>query len=116
MDKTMNLKILRKLAKSDKFQILYNRAKELGSLKLFRNDSDLSKIQTWFLYFLEMYNVLYRDLSENKDYITEEVIQDDIRTDAYLLLRKTEKSKKNNKNEKEVNTSGDMPSIIFREK
>jgi len=114
----MNLTILRKLAKSDRCQILYNRAKELGSLKLFSNDSDLSKVQNWFLYFLEIYNMLYRDLAEGKNYISEEVIADDIRTDAYLLLRRKSKDDKgkNKSNKKEVNTSGGMSSVIFRGK
>ena len=109
----MNLTILRKIAKSDRCQILYNRVKELGSLKLFNNDSDLSRVQTWFLYFLEIYNMLYRDLADGKNYISEEVIADDVRTDAYLLLRRQSKIQKTNT--KEVVTSGNMPSVIFRE-
>jgi len=114
----MDFTILKKLAKSDKYQILYNRAKEIGTLKLFSNDSDLSGIQLWFLYLLQMYNILYQDLAEDRDYISEEVIADDIRTEAYLLLRKQIKNKKNkiNPSKKEVNTSGEIPGIIFRGK
>ena len=67
----MNLTILKKLARSDKYQILYNRAKEIGTLKLFGNDYDLSGIQISFLYLLQMYNVLYQDLAEDRDYISE---------------------------------------------
>jgi len=112
----MNFTALKKLAKSDKYQILYNRAKEIGTLKLFRNDYDLSGIQTSFLYLLQMYNVLYRDLSEDRDYISEEVIADDIRTEAYLLLRQELIKKKDKKNysKKEISTSKDTHSVIFR--
>ena len=112
----MNITALKKIAKSDQWQILYNRAKEIGTLKLFDNDSDLSGIQINFLYLLQMYNVLYQDLAEDRDYISQEVIEDDIRTEAYLLLRQELRKKKDNKNysKKEVSTSKDTPSVIFR--
>ncbi len=114
----MNLVALKKIAKSDSWQILYHRAKEIGTLKLFRNASDLSGVQIFFLYLLEMYTILYQDLSEGRDYISEDVINDDIRTEAYLLLRKELRDKKQNKNSKkrEVKSTGDNPSVIFREK
>lgn len=116
----MNLKVLQKIAKSDKWQIIYNRAKELGTLRLFDNNSDLSGVQVWFLYLLQMYDILYQDLAEDKEYISKEVIADDIRTEAYLLLRKELRKKKDiNKktsNKKEVTTSGNIPGVIFREK
>jgi len=112
----MNITALKKIAKSDQWQILYNRAKEIGTLKLFDNDSDLSGIQINFLYLLQMYNVLYQDLAEDRDYISQEVIEDDIRTEAYLLLRQELRKKKDNKNysKKEVSTSKDTHSVIFR--
>lgn len=112
----MNITALQKIAKSDKWQITYNRAKELGTLKLFHNDSDLSGVQIFFLYLLQMYNVLYQDLAEGRDYITEAVIKDDIRTEAYLLLRKEimRKNKKENVSKRKVNTSGNADSVIFR--
>jgi len=112
----MNTTVLKKLAKSDSWQILYNRAKEIGTLKLFNNASDLSGVQVFFLYLLQMYNVLYQDLAESRDYITEEVIEDDIRTEAYLLLRRELRNKKTKKNynKKEVNISENTDSVIFR--
>jgi len=111
----MNITALKKIAKSDYWQVIYNRAKEIGTLKLFNNDSDLSGIQVFFLYLLQMYNILYQDLAENRDYISEEVIEDDIRTEAYLLLRKELRDKKRKKNHKrEVDTSGENHSVIFR--
>ncbi len=111
----MNVTVLKKIAKSDYWQVIYNRAKEIGTLKLFNNDSDLSGIQVFFLYLLQMYNILYQDLAEKRDYISEEVIEDDIRTEAYLLLRKELRDKKRKKNNKrEVDTSGNANSVIFR--
>ena len=113
MEKIMNLKLLRKLAKSNRFQSIYRRAKESGMIRLFKNDFDLSIIQEWFLHYLEVYNLLYKDLVNGEKYITMDVIESDLRTDAYLLL----KSKTNNKKEdkkKEVNTSSTIPSVIFK--
>ena len=112
----MNLKALRNLAKSEKAQSLYRRAKESGMIKLFKNEYNLSKIQEWFLYWLEVYNLLYKDLVENKPYISEEVIKHDIRTDAYLLLRASGDTEKQNKNKKQIDTTGNTPSILFKRK
>jgi hypothetical protein len=111
----MNLKRLRKLAKSSKFQTLFRRVKESHILELFRNKYDLSKVQELFLYYLEFYEMLYRDLANKERYISEEVIANDLRADAYLLLRTKEGYKKENKeNKRQVDTSGNQPSIIFK--
>ena len=115
----MNFKLLQKLSRSNKWQILYNRAKELGTLRLFKNDIDLTKIQIWMLYFLEMYSSLYTDLAMNEDFISEEVIEDDLRCEAYLLYRK-EKNKKENKRKiigkDEKVTPHDIPGVTFLQK
>ena len=116
----MNHKLIRKLARSNKWQILYNRAKELSNLRLFKNSMDLTKIQIWVLYWSEAYNSLYTDLAMNEDFINEEVINDDLRCEAYLLYRK-EKSKKDkhkkytDKEDKRV-TPSDIPGVQFLKK
>ena len=56
------IKRLKKLARSGQWQLLYNRAKEISNLKLFDNAGDLSLIQSYFLYYLELYSSLYGDL------------------------------------------------------
>lgn len=86
---------IRELAKSPRWQCLYARAKELATIKLFKNDVDFTEIQLLFLTWLEVYNSLNTDLVNKEDYISEEVIEDSIRTDAYLLWRR--KYKDNNK-------------------
>jgi len=110
----MNLTVLRKLAKSNRFQALYRRVKESGFLKLFKNDYDLSKIQDIFLYYLEIYYMLYQDLAEKKPYLTEEVIDNELRTDAYLFMKFKHKSKNDKK--REVTTASNVPSVIFKRK
>ena len=111
----MNLRILKKLSKSDKYQIIYNRAKEIGSLKLFKNDNDLSKVQVWFLYYLVMYDNLYQDLAREEDYISEDVINDDIRCEAYLLYRKLKRNKKKDKRQRKIATGNDG-AVVFRQR
>ncbi len=116
----MNVIALRKLARSTKYQILYNRAKNLSTLRLFYNDVDYTNVQIWFLYWLEVYNSLYTDMAMNEEYINEEVIEDDLRTDAYLLYRQEKRSKKEinqDLNSKQIKVIPDnIPAIRFRSK
>lgn len=109
-------KILRKLARSVKYRILYSRAKELGTLKLFNNNMDLTKIQIWFLYWLEIYDSLYTDLSRDEDFISSDVIEDDLRSEAYLLFRREKLKKKKINTDENVKNTSDIPSVIFRRK
>jgi len=110
----MNIKLLKKLARSNKYQLLYSQAKDL-SLKLFKNEEELSKIQLLFLNWLSIYNMLLTDLASKEKYISEEVIDDDIRTEAYLLykehIRKYGDKTDTNKNKKI--TPDDIPTLIF---
>ena len=110
----MNLELLQKIARSNEHQTLFNRTKEISSLRLFRNDSDLSLLQSYYLYFLEVYSMLYNDLNSKADFLTEEVIQDTIRVEAYLLLRKEKKD--SSTNHKKVKTSVGADSLIFTRK
>lgn len=112
----MNYKILRKICRSVKHQTIYSRTKEIGSLKLFENTNDLSKTQIIFLQWLEIYHSLYMDLAMEKIYISEDVINDDLRTEAYLLWRRKHK-KEDNKNSSEGNKLANkmgIPSMIFK--
>ena len=79
---------IRTLANSNHWQTIYARCKEIGSLQLFDNRVDLSKFQLILLQWMEIYNSLYMDLSTKQDFISEDVIKDEIRTDAYLYYRK----------------------------
>lgn len=118
----MTLKVLRNLAKSNKWQIIYNRAKELGTIRLFNNDTDFSKAQILFLYYLELYASLYRDLSSHEPYISEDVINDEIRCDAYIFWRSTRKYKeekaksKNPKKGRKIDNKTNIPHMVFHRK
>jgi len=108
---------LRRLARSQEYQFLYSRAKELGTINIFNNTSDFTEIQIRFLQWLAIYDSLYQDLQEQKEYINQEVIEDDLRTEAYLLYRyiKSKEPKKSlNNNKRQIDNSGGIPSVIFK--
>lgn len=88
--------IIRTLAKSDKYQAIYN-AKEAG-LRLFENSTDISYAQQMFLAFVGMYSSLHTDIFLGD--VTDRVLENTIYEDSYLLYRSKEHQKK--KNEKPV--------------
>lgn len=89
----MNIeKYLRKLATSNYWQILYRNAKDLH-IPLFDNKKELSGIQLTFLYWLNLYSQLY-ELMGTEEYLTQKVIENPLRTDAYLLLKKKERQQR----------------------
>jgi hypothetical protein len=113
----MNIDILKKLCRSNYWQIYYNRAKEIGTIQLFDNNKELSKIQIMFLYFLEMYGILYQDLNAKEKYINEEVIEDDLRCEAYLLYRREKRNKpEEDVTKKHIDSNFGEGSIIFKRK
>jgi len=115
----INYNVVKKLAKSTEWQGLYRRAEKIGTLQLFKNTMDLSKVQSILLYYLEIYHTLYQDLVNNEKYISEEVINDDIRCEAYLLYRMEIKNKEKSKtasSKREISNSGNLPTVIFKNK
>jgi hypothetical protein len=111
-------KILRQLARSYKYQTLYARAKDLGTIRLFSNNDDLSYLQSLFLHWLEVYSSIYTDIATGEDNIDYEILEDDLRTDAYLYWKsKKKKHIPDKQDSKEVKvTPPDIPKIIFSEK
>jgi len=101
---------LRTLARSNEYQTLYIRAKDLG-FRLFDNIKNLSKLQITFLNLLETYASLYQDVAMGEKYIDEDVIKDDIRCDAYLIFKRKIRKDKKLHPKKQNNTNN--PSIVF---
>jgi hypothetical protein len=107
---------LRILARSPKWQILYARSKEVAGVKLFSNEYDLTALQLAFLQWLEIYHSLEMDLAMKEKNISREVIDDDIRADAYIYCRSI---RDKNKDEKKGPPEGyeppaDVPGVVFR--
>jgi len=111
----MNIKALKNLVKTTHAQILYHRAKELN-IRLFDNDSDLSNVQIFYLYFLELYSMLYSDLQMQEEYLSEEVIDDELRCEAYLLYKKINRKQKKQNTQHLPTPTGGADSLIFRRK
>ena len=110
--------IIRKIAKSYRWQVIYQRSKEIGSFQLFDNNKDLTRIQTIMLHYLELYNGLYTDLAMGEDFISQEIIDDSLRTDAYLLYRdrkrKEERAPKKKKTgDRVIDNNSDIPNVVF---
>jgi len=91
--------ILRKFAKSIRAQNLFFATKEISSIHLFRNNSDLSNLQEIFLTWLYNYDYINRDIETEK--ISKHVLDNDLYTDAYLIWKNNKKSKQ--KNDKKLN-------------
>ena len=91
MNNVIEENLLRKLARTPRWQIVYNRGKEIN-LNLFGNTSDFSQIQIMFLNYLEHISSLYLDLAMGEELLCEETINDWIRADAYLLYKRNKKS------------------------
>lgn len=119
----MKEEIIRKLARSSQYQFLYSRSKEMGSIKLFKNEADYLPIQIIFLHWLETYNNLNMDIATGENFINKEIIEDDIRCDAYITFKKKKrKEEKNSKRTKIKNPARQtmrplgIPSVIFKSK
>lgn len=97
---------LRKMARSSYWQRIYRASKNIGSISLFENTCNLSGIQNLFLHWLETYDILYSELySKEWDILTEDMIEDDIRCDAFLYWRHRQQQKMLYENKKESSNS-----------
>ena len=103
----MNIDIeIRKLARSDYWQTVYNATKDNSGIKLFQNSCDISGLQVKMLQWLGLYDMLYIELAQKEShYLTEKVIEDDERTNAYLYYRKRKMEQEwfDHQKEKKVN-------------
>lgn len=93
---------IRKLARSQYWQEIYNGSKTCSGIHLFKNTSNFSGIQNLFLYWLRVYDMLYNEMYKlewlNLD---EEVIKDNDRCDAFLYWRRKEIEKEIRKAKRE---------------
>lgn len=79
---------MRKMAKMSHWQNLYSASKDCYGVQMFKNVANFSDIQLRFIYWLSIYNMLYEELMKHEDdYLTNDVIVNDVRCDAYLVYR-----------------------------
>lgn len=95
---------VRKLARSFYSQKLYSSSKDCNGISLFLNKNNFSGIQVLFLYWIDIYSVFYQELQNKEwEYLTEEVIKDDIRLDAFMHWRKLNIESKISLNKEQIN-------------
>lgn len=110
---------IRNLARTNNWQTLYSNSKDLNGIKLFDNERDFSIIQLRFLRWLGTYNSMFVDLAIKDEGISEYVIGDEIREDAYLQFRDKKRDKKKSNNKLKNMLSGknqsnyDFPTLVF---
>lgn len=79
---------LRNLAKTDYWQLIYRSSLESSNVQLFENVTNLSGIQIRFIYWNSVYKLLNDELANREDTrLTQAVIDNDYRADAYLIYR-----------------------------
>ncbi len=98
MDTERIYSLSRKLAKTSYWQTIYATSKE-GSLLLFKNRRELTRLQLVFINLLNFYSTLFLDIAVGD--VEELVLKDDIYEDAYMYFRsktrfKTDDVKKDN--------------------
>ena len=91
---------IRKLAKDYKHLNLFTTAKDIGSIKLFRNSTDLSRLQQIYLSYLYFYESLMTDIGLKK--IDEIVLTDSIYEDAYSFWKRKKGFEIDKKTEKKT--------------
>jgi hypothetical protein len=82
--------ILRELAKNNKYQTLFTLFKESG-VSMFRNSSDYTNYQIYFLNMLGAYYGIYTDIA--MDEVDELVLDNPIYEEAYLYYKRNKKEK-----------------------
>ena len=103
--------LIRKLAKKIKFQNLFVATKDLSELKIFKNSTDLSKIQEIFLSYLYFYYDINYDITTKK--ITKDILKDEIYEDAYTYWKREKGFDQSSKNKKGKTTRRKEVSLIF---
>ena len=87
------------LAKSVRYQNLFLASKEINGIKLFRNNMELSNIQSVFLSWLYNFDSIGRDIIMDK--ISEHVLDNSIYWNSYLLWRRKNIKKTDMKDNKQ---------------
>lgn len=99
------IEVIRKLARSQFYQNLYSASKEIN-IKIFDNDTNYSGLQSIFLYWLRVYDLLYSEMAQKEwKYLDEKVIEDDVRTDAFLHWRGLQRNNEIDKYKQEQKAS-----------
>jgi len=97
---------MRKLAKSNKYQTLYNQYKETG-IRIFENQANLNDYQITFIQYLAFYNNLYTDVY--MDEVSDIVFEDEIYEDSYIYYKQKTGKKKRRERDKQLKAPSRKP-------
>ena len=84
--------LVRELAKTTEAQNLFYTCKELNSVRMFKNDYDLSHIQQTYISYLYLYESLAHDIIVEG--ISKKIYNSEIYEDAYIKWRSDKKDNK----------------------
>jgi hypothetical protein len=84
--------LIRKVAKSDKYQLLYSQYKEIGT-GIFTNTTNFTDFQIFFLQYLTFYASLSMDIYTEE--VSSIVLEDEVYEDSYIFYKNKMKKKKN---------------------
>ena len=107
---------IRELARSDYWQTLYVRSKEIGTLQLFNNCTELTDLQVQFLAWLEIYSTLNMDIATKEPYINDDIIASEIRTDAYLWYKRKIKGQNKDTKKRQTDSKSKLPTVMFNKR
>lgn len=86
---------IRQMSRSFYWQKLYHATQNCSGIYLFLNQNNFSGIQVLFMYWLQIYDLLYTEMQSKEWFnLDEKVLEDNIRCDAFLYWRKKEIEKK----------------------
>lgn len=104
---------IRKLARSNYWQEIYNSSKTCSGIYLFENQTNFSGIQYLFLYWLRVYSMIYQELAqlewENLDL---KVIENNDRFDAFMYYRSKQIEKQIREAKKADNKPNQKPGML----
>jgi hypothetical protein len=103
--------LMRKLAKSDRWQNIFSAAKEVNGITLFNNTKEFSQLQEFFLTYLYFYYNLLMDISIHK--LSKKILENEIYEDAYALWKR---EKGYNKKDNNFDKKKDLHLVFTKEK
>jgi len=84
------INVIRKFARSWEYQTLFSTAKNM-SLGIFAGKKEFNKIQLLFFHWQAVYSSLLEIKGSGMDFIPDDMLNDDIRVNAYLYAKMNQK-------------------------
>lgn len=96
------LEILRRTAKKDYWQSIYNVSKETQGLCIFKNHTDFTQLQIYFLGQIAFYSGIYFDIAMGE--VGDIVLDNETYEDSYSFYKSKKREKEKKAHKKSYNT------------